>query len=435
MVVACAAMAGCARDDGDAIRLELWTLALRPTFSDYMESLCADFEAEHPGVEVVWVDVPFDAIDRKLLAAAASGRSPDVVNLNDGGAARYGALGALRPLNDLLPGDAEATYLPGALRSLRLGDEQLALPWYLTTSVRLVNRERLAAGGMTPEGVADDWSGLAEQARAYHETSGGGFLFSVPLGEMSELPTMLLADGRPPFAERDGRLVADLTREDVVAFVEAWVALYRDGALPRAAATRGHQHLVEMYQNGTLGLAQTGPNMLNRVRDANPQVYAATEVLPAVTGRLGRGHIAVMCVAVMQHTRHPELAASLAWHVTNAKNQGELAAMVPVLPSVHGAMPLATGAGDAAESGVERARAVAAAALGEAMAFTPRLETWPELRRAFDEGIKAALLEGADVRSTLAGIESDWDRLMAGQVAVTMDAVPTPEPIDEGGGR
>ncbi|MEM6333071.1 MAG: extracellular solute-binding protein [Planctomycetota bacterium] len=422
---------GCGSRDDGAVRLELWTLALRPTFTEYMQGVCAAFEAEHPGVEVVWVDVPFDAIDRKLVAAASAGRAPDVVNLSDRGMSRYVALGALAPLDGTLPGDAESAYLGGALRSLRIGDEQLALPWYLTTPVRLANEAELQRGGLAGEGLADTWSGLGAQARAYHAASGGRFLFTVSLGESSELPVMLLAEGLPPFKQDGDRLTADLTRDEVVAFVAEWVELYRDGVLPRAAATRGHEHLVEAYQNGSVALVQTGPNMLKRVRDANPRVYGQTTVLPPLTGALGRSHIAVMCVGVMRSSEHPELAAALAWHVTNAANQEALASMVPVLPSTRGSMArLAGGSLSAVSDGGERlvaARDTAAEALTTAVAFTPTIEAWPDLRRAFDEGIKAALLEGADVRETLADIEVRWDRLLAARRAATLDAVPRPE--------
>ena len=38
--------------------LEMWTLALSPTFDDYINGVIADFEAEHDGVTVNWIDLP-----------------------------------------------------------------------------------------------------------------------------------------------------------------------------------------------------------------------------------------------------------------------------------------------------------------------------------------------------------------------------------------
>lgn len=443
--------AGCSHDDGDGpVQLELWTLALRPTFTDYMTDLCERFEAANAeagggrGVEVVWVDVPFNAINRKLVAASAAGRGPDVMNLSDRDFARVAALGGLAGLDDLLPEATAQQYLPGARRVLVMDGRARALPWYLTTSVRMCNAELLADAGLTPETLANDWAGLREQARHYHAET-GGFLFSVPLGEASELPTMLLADGIAPFRPTADGLRADLARPEVVAMVDAWVRAYRDGVLPRSAATRDHAAITELYQNGQLAVAQTGANMLRRVRDANPEVFAATAVRPAITGALGRSHVAVMVLGVSAKSTHPELAAALAAWVTSPDHQTELARMSGVLPSTPASLadpffastsaasspPTAADADaeDAADAMIRHARSISARALPDAVAFTPAMAAWPDLRRTFGEGIKRALLDGADVATTLDGIAAEWDAILASHRPVNGEVLPPAEPL------
>ena len=457
-------VAGCDRQTPPAKKLELWTLALSPYFDDYVTDLVAGFEAEHPGVEVVWVDVPFGALNRKLVAASAAGRGPDVVNLSDRDFARVAALGGLAGIDRHLDASVTDDYLEGAKAVLRINGQLRALPWYLTTSVRLVNRQMLGAGGLSAQGeagpavLAEDWAGLQEQARAYHRAT-GKFLLSLPLGDGSELPTMLLADGVVPFREVDGRLVADLTRPEVVARVGDWVRLYREGALPRSAATRDHTAVIELYQNGQIAVAQTGANMLRRVRDASPGVFGQTAVLPPITGSLGRSHIAVMVVGVSSASEHPALAAELAGWVTSPEHQTQLAKQSGVLPSTPASLgdayfappPAASEGGgvevdrengegqalpgDTGEREAERllaqARWLSAEALPDAVAFTPAIEAWPDLRRAFDEGIKAALLDGADVEATLAQINDDWDRVLRAARPATMESLPRPTPRDQ----
>lgn len=428
--------------DPDKITLEVWTLALRPAFTDYMESLCASFEDAHPGVEVVWVDVPYNAISRKLVAAAAADRGPDVLNLSDRDFARFAALGALRPLDGILPGDPDARYVPGALSSLVLGGERLALPWYLTTSVRLVNADLLAQAGLSPDALPDDWAGLRTLARSYHADT-GGFLLSLSLGDTSELPVMMMADGVLPFAEQDGRLVANLNTDEVAGYIAPWVDLYRAGALPRAAATKNHSHLVEMFQEGRLAVVQTGPNMLGRIEGANPRVFARTAVMQPVTGRLGRGHVAIMTLGVGAQSKHPELAAKLAWWITSPEAQLELARQAPVLPSAVEALgdtyfrpeglnpsgDVVAGAGQDTQAKLAAGRAASAGALPTAVAFTPALDAWPDMRRDFDEGMKRVLLEGADLRATLAEVEALWNDALRASRPATLDVAPAPDPV------
>lgn len=423
-------------EDTGEVRLELWTLALSPTFDDYMARVIDDFEAEHPGVQVVWVDVPFDALDRKLVTAAAADRSPDVVNFSDRQFARYASLGALHDLGSILPGDPSATYLPGVLRILAIDSELLGLPWYITTQVRMVNTELLAMGGLSPGDLADDWEGLQQQAEQFHNTT-GGFLLTLRLGEDSDLPIFMLQSGLVPFVQEDDRLRSDLTRPEIVAFVEGWVALFRAGALPRSSVTGGHQAAIEAYQAGKLAMIQTGANMLARVRDVSPQVFGATVILTPVTGSLGRSHVAVMPVGVMGKTRHPELAAALAWHLTSAMNQTELARRSSVLPSTPASLDdafFAMPEGGLASLGAEPiayARAMSARSLLDAVAFTPALAAWPDMRLAFNEGMKRILLGGEDVRAVLQAIDNQWDALLAAQPPATLDTIPRPEPRQE----
>jgi len=424
------------RSDPDTIELELWTLALRPTFTGYVENMIAEFEQAHPGVEVAWVDVPYEALSRKLIAAAAADRAPDVVNFSDVQFARFDSLGATYDLNELLNRDEQSIYLDGALAPARIDGRLGALPWYLTTPVYFINTDLVSEAGWDPGMIADNWAGLRQQARDYHAQT-GKFLFTHSIE--TELPNMLIADGKPPFKEVDGRLQADLTRDEVVAYVASWVELYRDGVLPRAAATAGHAHVIEHYQNGQVAVAITGANFLSRIADASPDVFKATEVRDAATGELNRAHIAVMVVSVIATSKHPEQAANLAMWVTSPANQLELCKRVNVMPSTPAILsdPHFTETAetdDPAEAKIRHARKLTAATLGDAIAFTPSIGAWPDLRRAFDEGIKAAMLDGRDVRDTLTSIEREWNRILDAHIPTTLDAVPRPGPVTPGTG-
>ncbi len=445
-IVLFGALHSCERTSG--VTLEFWTLSLRPPFTSYIEGRIDRFEQDNPGVTIRWVDVPFHAVERKLIAAAAAGRAPDVVNLSDMMFARFASRGAFIDLSEHLPDDASGRYHEGALRIGRLGDELEALPWYLTTQALIANEDVLARGGLSPDTLARTWDDLIDQARPFREQS-GRFLFTQPLGEDSQIPVMLLAEGIAPFREdADGLLRADLTRPDVVAFVERWVDLYRSGAMPRQAATQGFEHLIDVYQNEQVACLNTGVNFLRRVRDTSEPVYDSSVVLPPLTGSLGRAHVAVMPVSVSAQSAHPDVAARFAWFITSPESQLEFCRLATILPSTPGSLedPLFAGPTDSErEDGLDKvgyARAQSVRVLADAVAFTPAIEAWPEMRRAFNASIKSALLDGADVGEVLADIERRWNasidemnarRAASGGVPATLDAIPMPAP--HAGGR
>jgi putative chitobiose transport system substrate-binding protein len=399
-----------------------------------MKSQVAAFEASHPGVAVEWVDVPYVALDRKLVAAAAAGRAPDVVNMSDVNFARYASLGAFADLGPLLPGDAEKQYLAGALAICKINGSLQSVPWYVAPEAVIANEALLAAGGLSVRTLGATWPELAAQARAFKDKT-GTFLFSQPMGEESQLPIMLLGEGLVPFKEEEGRLVADLTRDDIVAYLDVWVRLYRDGYLPRESATSGHAHLPDLYQNGQLAVISTGPSFLTRIRDAAPKIYATTTVLPGMPGRLGRNHMPVMMLAVSSTSTHPREAAALAWFLTSPDAQTEFSKRSSIMPSTPASFrdPFFRGEADGtmpADALMKRARMLSARSLPTAAAFTAALDTWPDLRKMFEEGIKGVLLDNHDLRQTLEEINWKWNRKLKAAAPATMQSVPRPAKVE-----
>ncbi|MEM9372229.1 MAG: ABC transporter substrate-binding protein [Planctomycetota bacterium] len=444
LLVAAGLQLGSCSDEEPRIKLELWTLALRPHFDDYIEGVIHAFEQDHAGVDVVWVDVPFSAVERKFIAAAAAGRAPDVINLSDLMFARFAGAGAFADLDGMLPGAPGDRYHPGALAVGQFDSGLFALPWYLTTQARIVNTAKLESLGIPPDAVADSWPGLRRQARETFDRT-GAMLFTQPLGQDSQLPVMMLADGVVPFTSDDaGRLRASFRDPGVAAWIEAWVDLYRSGAMPRQAATSGFEHLIEVYQEERVAVLNTGANFLGRVRGASQSTYNSTEVSAPIVGSLGRAHIAVMPVSVSSTTQHPRLAAALAWELTSPSNQLAFCRLASILPSTVSSLddPFFSGPTpreiELGNQKIGRARAIVARALADAVAFTPRLECWPELRRSFNDQIKRALLGDTSLEPILADLEQDWNaildaeerrRALAGEPAASMDAIPTPDPL------
>ncbi len=438
-------LCSCGRDD--ATRIEFWTISLRPTFTGYIEARLDEFEAAHPGVEVIWVDVPFMAIERKFIAAAAAGRAPDVINLSDLMFARFAGAGAFADLGSLLPGETLEEYHAGALGLGRLGRGLDAVPWYLTTQATMSNRALLARGGLTPADLGPTWQDLMARAERFHADT-GLFLFTQPLGQDSQLPMMLIADARPPFrAGPAGELIPDLLRQDVVAYLDAWVRLYKAGALPRECATRGFEHLIDVYQDERVASLVTGVNFLGRVRDVARSVYDQTAVTPAITGALGRAHIAVMPVGVSAQSRRPALAAALAAHITSPRSQALFCREATILPSTPAALLDPYFDGPTVEEAAEGrsiegdARRLVATTMASAVPFTPAMECWPEMRRVFEGGMKRALLEDIPLEEVLARVQTEWTRILAemntrraaaGVAPATFEVIPTPPRVESG---
>lgn len=415
--------------------LTLWTLALKPFFVDYMQAQLAGFEALHRNVRVEWVDVAYDALERKLISAAAAHQAPDVVNMADLNFARFASLGAFADISGSVPGDPRTTYLPGALDLCYVGGRLQGLPWYVNPQTKIINTKVLAQGKLTPADIPPDWSGLRLLAPEFARRT-GKHLFSQPLGEESQLPIMMLGEGGRLVPLREGGkrgVQANINTPEAIEYLTSWVELFRSGGLPREAATSGHAHLLDLFQEGRVAIISTGPNFLKRIRDVAPDVYTTTTVAPGLVGALGRVHMPVMVLAVSRSTRHQHLSAALAWHLTGAAAQTALCKQAPIMPSSIASLSdpffaLPQNGADTTDT-LLLGRRVAASTLSEATAFTASLDCWPSLRRTLEDEIKRALLDGLPVATVVATIEKNWNRLLDEGEPATMDRVPRPSPV------
>ncbi|GJM71512.1 hypothetical protein HMSSN036_37280 [Paenibacillus macerans] len=156
----------------EPVTLQFWTIALQPTFNDYFHELISRYEKENPHVTIDWQDFPFDTVSQKLLTSIASGKSPDVVNLNTEFASQIGSKGALADLEEYLTPEEKAAYFEGIFSSTVLDGHAYALPWYTGTEVLFMNTKLLKEAGLDPSKPPQSREELADWARQIKAKTG-----------------------------------------------------------------------------------------------------------------------------------------------------------------------------------------------------------------------------------------------------------------------
>jgi putative chitobiose transport system substrate-binding protein len=310
--------------------LQLWTLQLAPKFNTYMDGVMTAWTSDHPDAPVRWTDLPWGSVERKLLAAVFARTAPDVVNLNPPFAANLASKGGLTDLTPLLPEGAADRYLPSvwtAARDPQAG--QIAVPWYLTVRLNLVNQGLLQQAGLKQP--PQRWKDVPAFARAIRETTGRYALFvTVVPDDSAELLESLVQMGVTLLDDRQRAAFATPEGRRAFAF---WVDLYRQGLLPREVVSQGQSRAVELYQSGALALLAKGPEFLRSIQTNAPQVAAATRAHPPLTGADGTANVALMTLAVPRQSARPREALALALFLTNGPNQARFVQEAPVLPS------------------------------------------------------------------------------------------------------
>jgi putative chitobiose transport system substrate-binding protein len=309
--------------------LSIWTLDLAPRFNPFMQAVIRDWEKRHPGVRVRWTDVPWNSVERKLLAAVYARTAPDVVNLNPPFAANLASKGGLLDLRSQLPAGAAARYLPAIWAAGQQDGLQFAVPWYLTTRVTMANTRLLAQAGLAaPPRRWQEIPAYAEQVR--RRTGRYALFVTVVPDDSAELMEVMVQMG---VRLLDGRRRAAFVSPEGRRAFAFWTDLYRRGLLPREVVSQGYRRAIELFQAGELAQVASGPDFLRNLQTNAPGIAATTRAFPPLRGQDDAANVAVMNLVVPRRTTMPREAVDFALFLTNASNQLRFAEEARVLPS------------------------------------------------------------------------------------------------------
>ena len=402
--------------------IQFWTLDLAPKFNGYIQGVIAAWERQNPGYRVVWTDVPWGSVERKLLAAVFARTAPDVVNLNPLFAANLASKGGLLPLERVLPSGAPQGYLPLIWRAGRSAGPdgqpaQFAIPWYLTARITLANTQLLqrAGYGAPPR----TWGEVPAYAEAVKRSTGRYALFVTVVPEDSaELLESLVQMG---VTLLDGRQRAAFNSPEGRRAFAFWTNLYRRGLLPREVVSQGYRRAIELYQSGELAQVGSGAEFLRSIQTNAPGIAANTRPYPPITGADGRANVAVMTLAIPRQSPVAAQAASFALFLTNGSNQlrfAEQARVLPSSPQALGRLRAELGAATAAnpqEALVQRARLLSADTLGRATVLVPASPGVKRLQAIVYTQLQRAMLGQVSSDAALAEAERQWNAYAQGR--------------------
>lgn len=330
LVLALALVAAVSVSAQAAATITFWTMSLTPQFTDYIEGLVRTYEAENPGVKVVWRDIPYNTLQQQFLAAVAAGNPPDVVNLPSAWTVAMAERNALLSMDEVLTPEEQADYYPGILNSTLYNGKIYGVPWYVAPDMMFINTEIFQRAGLDPNNPPKTWDDAIEYARIIKERTG---IYGFEPNFI--LPDMLLREGIELVTfGPDGPKVAFNTPE-AVAEVQRWVKVYNDGLVPPDVVTgvrSAELDAVKRFSAGQLGMLITGAQFVLRVKEESPAVYQVTKAVPLPVGRAGTTRASVQSLVIPRGTKNAREAAKFLMFVTNTANFVEFATRTTIFP-------------------------------------------------------------------------------------------------------
>lgn len=377
-----------------ATEITFWTLSLSPTFDDYINGVIAAFEAENPGIKVNWQDIPHAVAEQRTLTAAAANQLPDVMNLNTNFLKKLGALGALVDM-DTAAADVKDQYFEGIWKAGEVNGVTYALPWYITNSLMIYNKELLEKAGFDgpPTTMEESW----EMSRVLYNKLGvyGNIITSIHLQLPKEGVYLVSPDGKS----------AAINTPKALQMFKDYKQYYDEGLIPDELLL-GQAKGMEWYAQERIAWFVTGPQLFRQVLDMAPDVYHKSGAAFDVLGSEQVVNVAVMNIAVSSTSKNQDAAVKFAKFITNAENQLAFCKLTAILPSViEAANDEYFTAGKDSTDVSELGHYIAAQQLQYSTDLYAPVENVTRINRIVNDEIKRVLLEDKDPAKALEDAE------------------------------
>lgn len=405
---------GCSRrateDSPGAKTVTVFTMQLKPMFTSYMEGIFAEFERRNPGVKVKWVDQPAQDYETKLLSLILNEQAPDVINLSYEHLVHMHERGLLTKLDGLAPPEARGRFIKAVVdKGCSVGGEWCAVPWYLASTVTMVNRDLMREAGLDPDKPPRNNDELFAMSLQIKEKT-GKFGFLMNFSEDGQLKVVLAAEGIPLVDASGKKAVFDTP--EAARLLGEYKKLFDAGAIPRESVTAEHRSMIEYYKAGRTAFMLTGPQFIRFVREEAPGIYKATGIAPAFPVKpSGDFVVDIQALAVFARSKHPKEAVDLALFIASAENQLDLAEIVTVFPSDKAALEKLASA--KAEGPLEeQARKVVIPQIEKATIIIPDLPRLSELNRVMSDIVQQVLLKDVPTEKALADGARRWTEIL-----------------------
>ncbi len=306
----------------EPVKLTFWTLALQPTFTDFINGLLSKYKTENPNVTITWQDLPYDAIQQKVLTATAADNSPDVVNIWSQLALTLAGKGALLDLDKAATEEQKSIYTESMYDSAKLGEGVYAFPWYATPNITCYNTELLKKAGIEkPPATYDE---ELEMAAAVKEKTGAFIDTPSSMYHMFWYYNI-------PLVTADKKKAAFNTPE-AVDLVTKLQKAGLSGAIP-TSKWDDWDNMRQLFANNKVAMIVAGPQTVTRIKTESPTAYSKMAVTTPVLGPSGKSGAAIMNLVVPAKSKNPQEAIKFANFISNDENQLAFCKIVSIFPT------------------------------------------------------------------------------------------------------
>ncbi len=373
------------RREASVKEVTFWTLQMGD-YSAYIYKIIRSYEAEHPNIQIKWVDVPFSEGEKRTLAAVMTDNPPDLINLNPDFSALLAQKGTLEEIDE----ESVNEFNPEIINALKYNDKLYSIPWYATSAVTIYNKDLFQK------------SGIIRLPRTYKELGAVSEKIKNNTGAYAYLPTITENDTMVKILNKYG-ITDNMTEAEPV--FEMYKELYQNDLIPKESITFTLREALEQYMAGKIVFFQGGANFLTMINENAPSVYEKTDVTEQIKGPVGQNDFSVMNFVIPLRAKYKKEALDFCLYLTNAENQLELAKMTNVIATNNKA--LSDSFYNDYSTLESKARSISAKQINKISPQLKQRRNQKEINTLVNTAVQSALLNKDSTEHILSKLEKD----------------------------
>lgn len=299
-------------------KITFWSIQLKPVYEKQIYNVINEFEKEHKGYKIVWIDIPLQEAQKRTLASVLSSTPPDLINLNPD----FSILLAQRNVLEFFKEEDTLDYDKNLIEKLKYKDKIYALPFYFTSPVTIYNKEITDKCLKNKIKTYDD---IYKNSSKIKECSGvSPFVSSI--NENDTFYKILNKYGV-------SNLKTDFEKSQALKVYSMFNEMYKKSYLPKDILTINHREVVEKYMSNQAAYVVIGSNFVNMIKQNANDIYEKSQIEEQLTTSNGKYDIALMNLIIPKKAKNKKLALEFIKLLTNKENQLELSKITNVLPA------------------------------------------------------------------------------------------------------
>lgn len=280
-----------------------WTIQLKAPLEDLIKENIKEFEKKHPDINVVWVDIPITEAQKRTIASILGGSPPDLINLNP----EFSLSLAKKNTLEFFDEKDAIDYDKSLVNKLRYNGKIYALPFYATSAVTILNKEK--------------FKNCNVDLKSYDDI--------LKLSNCKNPPVYGAALNE---GETFSKILNKYNKEEIEKTYLLFNEMKNKKLLLVDSLTVNHREVIEKYMSGSAGFITAGSNFIFMIKQNAPDIYKNSIIAPQLTGRKEEYDISLMNFIIPKKSKHKELAKEFAAQLLNEENQLKLSEKTNVLP-------------------------------------------------------------------------------------------------------